>query len=132
MDGAHASNGRHVAGVGIDLIEIERVRLAIEERPRFVERIFTPEEQAYCGRFKNPARHWAARFAAKEAVMKSLGVGPGRVRWRDISVSGPGRPIVSLSGGAAERAKVLGVVGVEVSLSHSADLATAVASALAD
>lgn len=126
-----ATSGR-VLGLGIDLIEINRIDRAIVKRPRFVDRVFTDAEKEYCAALANPARHWAVRFAGKEAVMKSLGVGPGRVAWRDISIRGPGKPIVELSGGAIKRADQLGVVRVEISLSHSTELAIAVAAALAE
>lgn len=119
-----------LVGMGIDAIEIQRIDAAISRRKRFITRVFTPEEREYCGTKRYAAKHWAARFAAKEAVMKALGTGPGRVAWTDISVPGPGKPIVNLSGGAAIRAEELGVVRIEVSLSHSRDLAFAVAAAL--
>ena len=74
--------------VGVDLIEIERVRRALDKRPRFAERVFTEAERAYCFSRANPAQHFAARFAGKEAVGKALGCGV-EFMWRDIEIVGP-------------------------------------------
>lgn len=119
-----------VIGLGIDAIEIERIADAIEKRPRFTERVFTSEEREYCESRRQRAKHYAARFAAKEAVMKALGIGLGQAGWREICVIGAGKPTVVLAGGAAQRAQELGIARVEVSLTHSRDLAIAVAAAL--
>lgn len=119
-----------VVGLGIDAIEIERIAAAIEKRPRFVERVFAPAEREYCEAKENKAKHFAARFAAKEAVMKALGIGLGQAGWREICVTGPGKPGVLLTGSAAERALDLGIARVEISLTHSRELALAVAAAL--
>lgn len=104
---------------GVDLIEIDRVARAIERwGERFIRRVYTDGEAAYChGR---PER-FAGRFAAKEAVSKALGVGIRRLRWRDIEIlpQRSGKPIVSLYGRAEEVAHAQGVVGLEVSISHS-------------
>lgn len=127
-DGRHGLPG--VVGLGIDAIEIERIAAAIERRPRFVERVFAPSEREYCEAKQSKAKHFAARFAAKEAVMKALGIGLGQAGWREICVTGPGKPGVLLTGSAAQRAQDLGVARVEISLTHSRELALAVAAAL--
>lgn len=120
----------NVIGVGIDAIEIERIAAAIEKRPRFTERVFAPEEREYCEAKVNKAKHFAVRFAAKEAVMKALGIGLGQADWSEIRVTGPGRPGVLLTGRAERRSKDLGIARVEISLTHSRELALAVAAAL--
>jgi holo-[acyl-carrier protein] synthase len=114
------------AGVGIDLIEIERVERALERRPRLAERLFTERELAYARARARPGRHLAARFAAKEAVIKALGatVSPAQI---EIEAGEP--PQVRLSGRAAEVARESGAE-LSVSLTHSQDAAAAVALAL--
>ena len=112
------------AGVGIDLIEIERVERALERRPRLAERIFTRGEIAYARERARPGRHLAARFAAKEAVIKALGTG---VPPAQIEVEAGEPPAVRLSGRAAEAATG---GDVSISLTHSRDMAAAVAIAL--
>jgi holo-[acyl-carrier protein] synthase len=111
--------------VGIDLLEIERLERALERRPRLAERLFTDGERAYAAARARPGQHLAARFCAKEAVAKALGL---RVwDFRDVEVvSTGGPPTVALYGAAAERAATLGVV-VRVSLTHTKRDAGAVA-----
>jgi holo-[acyl-carrier protein] synthase len=108
-------------GVGIDLIEIERVERALERRPRLAERLFTPAELAYARERARPGRHLAARFAAKEAVIKALGRG---VPLRQIEVVSGEPPRLRLHGQAAELA---GDTEIAISLTHSRDTAAAVA-----
>ena len=108
-------------GVGIDLIEIERVERALERRPRLAERLFTPDELAYARGRARPGRHLAARFAAKEAVIKALG---GGVPPRQIEVVSGAPPTVRLYGQAAEAA---GDAEIAISLTHSRESAAAVA-----
>jgi len=108
-----------ILGLGVDLADIERVRRLLERYPRFAERCFTDHEREYAFRFARPERRFAARFAGKEAVMKSMGVGWRRVRWRDIEITGGGKPTVNLSGTAARRAEMLGVIRVEVTITHT-------------
>jgi len=120
-----------VLGVGTDLIEIGRVEQSIERfGERFLERVFTPGEIAYCRRKKkHAAESFAARFAAKEAGAKALGTGISRgVGWKEIEVRREQgeRPVLYLSGRAAERAAELGVRRVALSLTHSQELAMAV------
>jgi len=107
-------------GVGLDIIEVGRIR-RLGRNPRFLPKVFTPEEIRYCCARKNRWQHLAVRFAAKEAVWKALG--RGGVRWRDIGVvrQGSGRPEVRL------RHKKFGRVTVLVSLSHTERYAAACA-----
>jgi holo-[acyl-carrier protein] synthase len=114
--------------VGIDVIEIERVRRALDRYAGFRERCFTDEERAYCDSRPNPAQHYAARFAAKEAVGKALGFGIARAfAWRDVELVGRPKPSVRLSGRVQAWAERRGGGSVDVSMSHSRELATAVA-----
>src|SRR5713101_6914090 len=102
------------AGVGIDLLEIERMERALERHPRLAERVFTSGEREYAAARSRPGRHLAARFAAKEAVVKALGL-TGGFGLREIEVVAGEPPTVRLSGHAAEAAKGL---RVEISLTH--------------
>lgn len=116
-----------ILGVGIDLVEIQRIALAINN-PRFVARVFTAGEQAYCdSRKAQRASSYAARFAAKEAVMKALGTGLSKGQWQDIEVvsSPEGKPRISLDGFFAEVAGEIGVRDIHVSLTHCRDYAGA-------
>jgi holo-[acyl-carrier protein] synthase len=116
-----------IIGVGIDLVEIERVRRLLDRYPRFAERCFTEHERTYAFGFANPARRLAARFAGKEAVMKSLGTGWRRIRWRDVEITGGGAPRVVLRGTALQRAEALGVGDVLVTVTHTDDTAMVMA-----
>ncbi|MEE0475789.1 MAG: holo-ACP synthase, partial [Collinsella stercoris] len=122
------------AGIGVDIVEIARMERIIRDTPGFFPRMFTEEERHYCESSARPAAHYACRFAAREAVLKSLGVGFGQegVGRRDVAVSrdSSGRPIAVLSGGALEVAKRLGVQEVALSLSFTGDLAVANAMAI--
>ena len=119
-----------VLGLGTDLIETRRVQESIDRfGERFLERIYTAGEIAYCTRKKNAAESFAARFAAKEAGAKALGTGISRgVSWKEFEVKREvsGRPSLHLSGRAAELAGVMGVKKIQLSLTHSRDLAMAV------
>jgi holo-[acyl-carrier protein] synthase len=115
--------------VGVDMLEIERLERAIARRPRLAERLFTDSERAYAESRARPGQHLAARFCAKEAVAKALGLEVWSFRDVEI-VSGGGAPAVRLSGAAADRAARLGVE-VSVSLTHTRDQAAAVAIASA-
>ncbi|MCC6832136.1 MAG: holo-ACP synthase [Thermoleophilia bacterium] len=115
-----------VLGIGLDLIEIDRIEAALERRPRFAERCFTEAEAAYCASRAYPPQHFAARFAAKEAVGKALGI--GMTRWREVEVvRGRGAPTIRLHGRYLRRAADLGVTDIAVSLTHSRGIAAAVA-----
>jgi holo-[acyl-carrier protein] synthase len=113
--------------VGIDLIEIARVRRALERHgDGFRERCFTESERAYCDSKPNPAQHYAGRFAAKEAVGKALGSGV-YFTWREIEIRGRPKPGVHLSGRTALYAERVGAGQIELSMTHSQELAAAVA-----
>ena len=123
------------AGVGVDLVEIARMQRAMERTPRIVERVFTKDEQSYCLKKARPAQHFAARFAAREAVLKALGTGFARgVGFKDVSVGRDesGRPYAILTGKAAEIAAEQGVREVALSLSYTHDVAMANAVAVTD
>jgi holo-[acyl-carrier protein] synthase len=110
-------------GIGIDLLEIDRMERALERHPRLAERVFTPAEREYAAARARPGRHLAARFAAKEAVVKALGLSGG-FGLREIEVVAGEPPTVRLSGKAAE---VAAARTVDISLTHSRDNAAAVA-----
>ena len=115
-----------ILGVGIDTIEVSRIADVLSRRPRFAERCFTKAERDYCAARASPAQHFAARFAAKEAVGKALGI--GIQRWHDVEIHRSGsKPTVVLSGKVAEQAERMGVYTVFISLSHSRTDAIAVA-----
>ena len=110
--------------VGTDLIEIERIRRALE-RPSFRDRCFTQAEQAYCEGKRNPAESYAARFCGKEAVGKALGCGV-RFTWKEIEIVGRQKPGVTLSGKTLAFAGKVGLREIDVSLTHSHTMAGAV------
>jgi holo-[acyl-carrier protein] synthase len=114
-------------GVGIDLLEIDRLERALERHPRLAKRLFTEAERSYSADKARPARHLAARFAAKEAVVKALGL-RGSFGLREVEVVAGEPPTVRLSGNAATAA---GEREIEISLTHSRDYAAAVAIARA-
>lgn len=116
-----------IVGIGCDIIEIERIARAIKSES-FIRRVFTAEEAAYCQRRgQQAAASFAARFAAKEAVLKALETGLREGSLQEIAVDndGLGKPLVQLSGHFAMLAKQLGVKNIQISLSHSRELATA-------
>jgi|MGYP000309458489 holo-[acyl-carrier protein] synthase len=115
-----------VIGVGVDVMEIARFAEALARRPRIAERCFTEAEAAYCAAKPFPPQHYAARFAAKEAVGKALGI--GMTRWREVEViRGRGAPTIALHGRYAERGRQLGVTRIHVSLTHGEQSAIAFA-----
>ncbi|MGA9859465.1 MAG: holo-ACP synthase [Solirubrobacteraceae bacterium] len=111
--------------VGIDLLDIGRLERALERRPRLAERLFTDAERAYARSRARPGEHLAARFCAKEAVAKALGMEAWNFRDVEVSSAG-GPPEVVLHGSVADRASELGVQ-VSISLTHTASDAAAVA-----
>jgi holo-[acyl-carrier protein] synthase len=111
--------------VGVDLIEIRRIARALERYPGFRERCFTEAERDYCESKPNPPQHYAARFAGKEAVGKALGSGV-RFTWREIEIAGRPKPGVTLSGTTKAWAERMGAGAIELSMTHSRDLAQAV------
>ncbi|MDX2175463.1 MAG: holo-ACP synthase [Candidatus Sumerlaeia bacterium] len=119
-----------VVGVGVDLIEAERITEALGRHPeRMKARLFTDGEQAYCEGRHTPALHYAARFAAKEAFSKAVGTGfTGNLKWREIEIENlpGGEPVLRLHGVAAELAARRGADRCHVSLSHSRGMAVAV------
>jgi holo-[acyl-carrier protein] synthase len=119
-----------VLGLGTDLIETRRIQDSLDRYgERFLTRVFTSGEIAYCTRKKNAAESFAARFAAKEAAAKALGTGISRgVTWKELEVrrEPTGRPTLHLSGRAAELAESMGVRRLQLSLTHSRELAMAV------
>jgi holo-[acyl-carrier protein] synthase len=120
-----------VVALGIDLIECERIeRIRREHGERFVARVLTPAERAYCERMKNPVPHIAGRFAAKEAILKVLGTGwRGAIAWTDMEIlnNPAGQPEVTLSGHTATVAERLGIKRVLVSITHTDATAAATA-----
>ncbi|HUW58576.1 MAG TPA: holo-ACP synthase [Planctomycetota bacterium] len=118
-----------IIGIGVDIVEPERIAGMIERHgERFLERTFTSGEIAYCGDRKRAVEHFAARWAAKEAVAKALGTGISRrVHWKDIEVvkKGTGAASIKLHGGAQAAARKLGVNHIHLSLSHIESLAVA-------
>ena len=113
--------------VGNDMIEIGRIREALERYAGFKDRCFTSAEQEYCDARANPAQHYAARFAGKEAVGKALGFGVARLfAWRDIEISGRPKPSVKLSGRVEAWSRRVGAGAIDLSMSHSRELASAV------
>ncbi len=114
---------------GVDIVEVARIRTAAERwQGDFLDRVFTPAERRYAGEGELALQRLAARFAAKEAVLKALGTGlSGGLSWREIEVwnEASGRPRVRLRGAAARRKRELGVREIEISLSHTAAYAMA-------
>ena len=121
-----------MTGIGIDAVEVDRFRRVINRTPGVVRRLFTEGEQAAGARRRDPAQRLAARFAAKEAVMKALGVGLGAFAFHDVEVvnAPSGKPSLVLRGKAAALAQDRGVRGWELSLTHTDRTAHAVAVAL--
>ncbi|MGH9025291.1 MAG: holo-ACP synthase [Acidimicrobiia bacterium] len=123
-----------IVGVGTDLVEVARFRLALDRRgERLRDRLFSPDELAYADRHRDVAPRLAARFATKEAVMKAMGVGLWKFKLRDVEVvrARTGAPSVALYGRAAEMAHEKGVGGWHLSLSHTDTTAIAIAVAVA-
>jgi holo-[acyl-carrier protein] synthase len=118
-----------IVGMGIDIAEVPRIKAVIEvQKERFLRRVYTPDEVAYCEQFKNKYERYAGRFAVKEAAMKALGTGWSRgVRWVDVEVvrQRGGRPTLSLKGEAKKIADGLGVKSIAVSITHTAEQALA-------
>jgi holo-[acyl-carrier protein] synthase len=122
-----------VVGVGVDAVDVERFRAVLARRPRFAERVFSVAERAEAAGRRDPVPGLAARFAAKEAVMKSLSVGLGAFDFADVEVvrGDGGAPDLSVRGRAAAVAAERSVAGWHVSLTHTATVAVAIAVAYA-
>ena len=114
--------------VGVDLIEIHRIERALARHPGFRARCFTDAERAYCESRPNPAQSYAGRFAGKEAVGKALGFGVARsFAWLEVEIAGRPKPSVRLSGRIATWAERAGVRAIDLSMTHSEELAAAIA-----
>jgi holo-[acyl-carrier protein] synthase len=113
--------------VGLDLIEIGRIARTLERYPSFRQRVFTEAEREYCDSRPNPPQHYAARFAGKEAVGKALGFGVARAfAWHDVEIAGRPKPDVRLSGRVAAWARRYETGAIDLSMTHSRELAAAV------
>ncbi len=117
--------GQVVVAIGADLVDIDRMRTVIERQPSFVERVFTETERAYCDKRNDPAERYAARFAAKEAVLKALGTGLGGGDFSDIEVIklDSGKPELQVTGRALAKATELGIERWLITMSHSDHIA---------
>lgn len=115
-------------GIGVDLVEVERMRTALARTPSLADKLFTEGERAYAEAARDPAERYAARFAAKEAAMKVLGVGLGAVDWHDVEVvrASSGAPELRVTGRAHELAVDAGIRTWKVSLTHTSSMAEAV------
>ena len=120
--------GLAVVGVGIDLVDVRRFRESLARTPTMAARMFTEGERAYAESARDPAERYAARFAAKEAVMKALGVGLGAFGFHDVEVvrAGSGRPDLVVRAAAEALAAERGVTAWQVSLTHTATSAGAI------
>lgn len=125
------ASGVEILGLGVDICEIARMERALERHGTMRERVFTPEERAYCESKARPAESYAGRFAAREAVIKALGGYRGK-RWHDISVarSPSGAPSIRLEGNAKLRADALGISSVLITFTHEKTSAVAFAVAV--
>lgn len=119
-------------GIGVDLCDVDRMRVALERTPTLRERVFTDAEQAYCDRRADSAERYAARWAAKEAVLKAMGAGVGACRWRDIEVvrADSGAPAVVLHDTATALAADHGIERWLLTMTHTHLVAEAIAVAL--
>lgn len=118
-----------IISIGVDIIEVRRVRETIERTPRFAERVFTEAERAYCeSRGAVAAQHYAARFAAKEAALKALQTGwSGGISWQDVEVAAKesGAPLILFHGRARELYQQSGANAAHLSLAHTTEHAIA-------
>lgn len=123
-----------IYGIGIDVVEVDRIEAAIERQGEaFLARLFTRAEREYCERQKRPALHFAARFAAKEAVSKAFGTGiGGQAGWLEMEVQRveSGAPKMLFHGNAADFLRTEGIFEVQISLTHARDYAAANAVAI--
>ncbi len=110
--------------IGVDLIEIARIERALR-RDGFRERVFTASERDYCDSRPNPAQHYAARFAGKEAIGKALGCGV-EWRWREVEIAGRPKPGVTLTGWTNAWRERVGAGAIDLSMTHSRELAAAI------
>jgi holo-[acyl-carrier protein] synthase len=125
-----------IYGIGIDIVETRRIEESLSQfGDRFIDRIFTRKERTYCAKMRLPAPHYAARFAAKEAIAKAFGTGIGEnLNWTDTEIlrDSLGKPYVVLSGAGQTFAAEKGITQVMISLSHTDHYAAAHAVAICD
>ena len=125
-----------IFGIGIDVVEVDRIASAIERLGEpFLAKLFTSNERGYCEAQKNSSLHYAARFAAKEAVSKALGTGiGGQAGWLDLEIirDPSGAPKLQLQGNAADFAEQNGITEIQSSLTHARDYAAANAIAISN
>ena len=123
-----------ILGLGTDIVEISRIGQMIERHgDTFLNRVFTDQENEYCGTKKNKEQHYAGRWAAKEAVMKTLGTGFVKgIGWKEIEVVNlkSGKPTIVISGGVEQYAGEMGIKEILITISHSREFATATAIAV--
>jgi holo-[acyl-carrier protein] synthase len=132
VDGPESWLGLTVIAVGTDLVDIDRMRDIVDRQPSFVTRVYTEGERAYCDARKDPAERYAARFAAKEAVLKAIGTGLGGADFDEIEVvkDDAGAPHLHLHGRAQAKAEALGIVAWLITLTHSNHVAQATVAGL--
>jgi holo-[acyl-carrier protein] synthase len=125
--------GGALVGIGIDSVDIERFAAVLARRSALARRVFTPGEMEFARRLSNPTPALAGRFAAKEALMKALGVGIGSIDWADVEVvrAEGGPPLLAVTGRAAELAARKGIGSWLVSITHSETIASAVVAGVA-
>ena len=117
-----------IYGIGVDQVDLKRVkRLLNKSEDKFLKRCFTEQEIKYAKRFSDPSKRLGARFAAKEAVMKSLGKGWREISWKDIEVTGGGKPTINTFGRASAAVKEKNIANIHISLSHENENAIAFA-----
>ena len=117
-----------IYGIGVDQVDLKRVkRLLSKSEDKFLKRCFTEQEIKYAKRFSDPSKRLGARFAAKEAVMKSLGKGWREISWKDIEVTGGGKPTINTFGRASTTVKEKNITNIHISLSHENENAIAFA-----
>jgi len=123
-----------IKGIGVDLVEVERMKRALGRFEKLNARLFTAKEREYCSQKIGAYKHYAVRFAAKEAVLKAMGIGLRGVKWTDIEIDHDelGKPLVFLKGKAAQKAAESEICRILVSLSFSRDNAVASAIALSE
>jgi holo-[acyl-carrier protein] synthase len=123
-----------IIGIGTDITECLRIARMIERHGElFIDRVYTPDETAYCQNRKQSTQHFTGRWAAKEAILKAIGTGWVRgITWRDMEIrnDSSGRPVVAVRGGVQEVVEQLGITEIQVSISHCHTHATAVAIAV--
>ena len=116
----------NIHGIGVDQVNLNRISKILDKsKSKFEARCFTSHEIEYANKFNDPAKRLGARFAAKEAVMKSLGKGWRDLKWKEIEITGGGKPTVNLYGNASQLAETNKVGTIHVSLSHEKETAIA-------